>query len=565
MTDASECFSRLLEDEWDARCRFDPLFATRAGDHRFDHLLPDLGEEAHQARRGELEGLLARVAAIDEGGLEPAQRLDREILRRLLERERDELGFQTWRRPISRSDGFHTAFPALADEHPCDTMESAGAFLERLRAFPRAVGGLVESMRAGIRHGQAPPRVTLAGVPEQIAAHLPARPEESRLFAPFTRLPAAVEAAGGSRLREAARRALVEAVLPATRELAAFFRDEALPSAAERVGALHLPDGRAFYHHRVRAYTTLPLTPEVVHATGLGEVARIHEEMEACAARAGFAGRLSEYRDFLRHDPRFFAAGAEELLRHAAWILKRMEGQLPRFFGLLPRTPCGLVAMSEDVAPGNTTARYWPPAGDGRAAGFYHLNTWDLPSRPLHELEALTLHEALPGHHLQIALQQELDLPRFRRFADFTAFIEGWALYAERLGLEAGFYTDVHVDFGRLSYEMWRACRLVVDTGLHALDWPRQRAIDHLLEHTALTPLNVANEVDRYLAWPGQALAYKVGELAIRRLRARAEAALGAAFDLRAFHDRLLGAGALPLDLLEQRMEDWLAGASHSS
>ena len=558
MNDAATRFQQLVADEWEQRCRTQPIFATCAGEHGFDDLLPDFGEAAHHERLSTLRTLQARLRDIDALELEPAQRLDRAILARHLEKETGELGFQSWRRPISKTDGFHTAFPALALDHPFETLIDCENFVARLRAFPRAVAGLIESMREGIRQGQAPPRETLEGVEEQIAAHLPARPEESRLFQPFLSLAPALPESARVRLKEEARRAVEQAVLPAYRDLAAFFHDEALPAAATEPGASHLPEGRAFYEHRVRAYTSLDLSPEAVHQTGLEEVARIRAEMEDCVARAGFQGSLADFIVFLRGDPRFHAASADELLRHVAWILKRMDGQLPRLFGKLPRTPYGLVAMSDDVAPGNTSARYWPPRGNGRTAGFFHLNTWDLPSRPLYEMEALALHEAVPGHHLQLALQQELDLPHFRRFGDFTAYIEGWALYAERLGLEAGFYQDPHSDFGRLSFEMWRACRLVVDTGLHALGWPRERAVAYLAGHTALSPLNVSNEIDRYIAWPGQALAYKIGELAIRRLRRRAEEALGPRFDLRAFHDTVLETGALPLDLLEHHVEEWL-------
>lgn len=560
MNDASTRFQQLVSDEWEQRCRTQPIFATCAGEHRFDDLLPDFGEEAHHAHLSALRAFQARLGQMDSAALEPAQRLDRAILARQLEKEIGELGFQAWRRPISKTDGFHTAFPALVLDHPFETQVDCENFVARLRAFPQAVAGLIESMREGIRRGQSPARVTLEGVEDQIAAHMPARAEESRLYRPFLSFAPAVPEAARAGLRRSALEAIEQAVTSAYRELAAFFHDEALPAAVVEPGASRLPQGRAFYEHRVRAYTSLDLSPEAVHQTGLEEVARIRAEMEDCVARAGFQGSLADFIGLLRCDPRFHAASADELLRHVAWILKRMDGQLPRLFGKLPRTPYGLVAMSDDVAPGNTSARYWPPRGDGRTAGFFHLNTWDLSSRPLYEMEALALHEAVPGHHLQLALQQELDLPHFRRFGDFTAYIEGWALYAERLGLEAGFYQDPYADFGRLSFEMWRACRLVVDTGLHALGWPRERAVAYLAGQTALSPLNVSNEIDRYIAWPGQALAYKIGELAIRRLRSRAEEVLGPRFDLRAFHDTVLETGALPLDLLERHVKGWLGG-----
>jgi uncharacterized protein (DUF885 family) len=279
--------------------------------------------------------------------------------------------------------------------------------------------------------------------------------------------------------------------------------------------------------------------------------------MQAVSEQAGFAD-ISSFIEYMRREPRFYARTKEELLKETALILKRMDGELPRLFKTLPRTPYGIREVPAASAPGSTTAYYFPPAGDGRTAGFYYVNTYALESRPFYELEALSLHEAVPGHHLQIALQMELELPEFRRFNGFTAFVEGWALYSERLGLETGFYQDPFSNFGRLSYEMWRACRLVVDTGMHALNWTRQQAIDFMLENTSLSPLNISNEVDRYIAWPGQALAYKTGELKIRELRALAEKELGPRFNLREFHDVVLTSGAVPLDVLEEMVRRWL-------
>jgi len=332
-----------------------------------------------------------------------------------------------------------------------------------------------------------------------------------------------------------------------------------VPGARAEVGACHLPNGREFYRHRIRYFTSLDLSAEEVHNTGQSEVKRIRAEMVKSMRTAGFQGGLSAFIDYLRTDPRFYTATPEALLKETAYVLKRIDGELPRLFKTLPRTPYGIRPIPDASAPGNTAAYYFPATGDGRCAGFYYVNTFDLKSRPLYEIEALSLHEAVPGHHLQIALQLELDLPPFRRFYGFTEFVEGWALYAERLGLEVGFYQDPYSDFGRLSYEMWRACRLVVDTGLHALGWSRQQAIDFMAANTSSTLLNIANEVDRYIAWPGQALAYKVGELKIRELRARAEQELGSRFDLREFHDLLLGSGAVPLDLLERMVGRWIA------
>jgi uncharacterized protein (DUF885 family) len=333
-----------------------------------------------------------------------------------------------------------------------------------------------------------------------------------------------------------------------------------VPSARGSIGASALPDGRDFYRHRVRKYTTLDITPEEVHQTGLAEVARIRAEMQEIMRQVEFDGDFAEFVEYLRNEPKFYAETPEGLMKEAALILKRIDGKLPELFGRLPRMPYGLREIPAYIAPRTTSAYYQPPTGDGTRAGFYNLNTFNLKSRPLYALESLSLHEAVPGHHLQIALQQELeDLPNFRRFGGATAFVEGWALYAERLGLECGFYTDPYSDFGRLSMEMWRACRLVVDTGMHYLGWTREQAVEFMAANSAESIHNIEAEIDRYIGWPGQALAYKIGELKIRELRARAEAELGEKFDVRAFHDAVLGGGSVPLDVLEQQIEAWIA------
>ena len=445
---------------------------------------------------------------------------------------------------------------------PLDSVADYERYIARLRAWPHLAADLIEVMRAGLRHGQIAPRCTLDGVAQQLGAQAVAAPTDSPLHQPFLRFPRTFSDAQQQRLRAEGEAAIMGAVAPGYQALQRFVLDEYLPAAREDVAAANLPDGRAFYAHRIRAFTSLDLTAEEVHATGLAEVARIRGEMAELIRRVGFAGSFAEFVAFLRSDPRFYVDSPGALLKEAAYIVKRMDGELPRLFRTLPRMPYGVQPMPDDLAPGNTTAYYFPPSGDGAHAGVYFVNTYDLKSRPLYEMEALSLHEAVPGHHLQIALQQELtDLPPFRRFADFTAFVEGWALYAERLGLEVGFYQDPYSDFGRLSYEMWRACRLVVDTGMHALGWTRQQAIDYMADNSALTLLNITNEVDRYIAWPGQALAYTIGELKIRRLRRQAEQALGERFNLRDFHEVVLGSGAVPLRVLEQMVEGWILRA----
>jgi uncharacterized protein (DUF885 family) len=390
--------------------------------------------------------------------------------------------------------------------------------------------------------------------------HVVDDPEKSVFWKPFTAFPPGVPSAETERLRAAGREAIAKSVVPAYTSLLQFFTAEYRPGARETLGAYELPDGKAYYGWLVKHFTTLDTTPEEIHQIGLAEVDRIRREMDDVVKKTGFQGSFAQFLEFLRTDPRFYAKTPEELLKQAAWIAKRMDAKLPSLFGRLPRQPYGVEPVPDDLAPKYTGGRYVGAPLDGRRAGTYWVNTYALETRPLYQLESLTLHEAVPGHHLQGALTKELEgLPPFRRYSYVNAFGEGWGLYSERLGIEAGFYQDPYSDFGRLSYEMWRAARLVVDTGIHAMGWTRQQAIDYMSERTALSRHEVTNEIDRYISWPGQALAYKMGEIKIRELRARAEKQLGEHFDVRAFHDAVLANGSVPLDVLEQQIDAFIA------
>jgi uncharacterized protein (DUF885 family) len=402
--------------------------------------------------------------------------------------------------------------------------------------------------------------VVLEGYDVTIRTHAVAEPEKSVFWAPFEAFPPGIPTAERERLRATGRAAIADAVLPAYRSLLDFFTREYLPGARTTTAAADLPEGRAYYEWLVRRYTTLDTTADEVHAIGLREVERIHGEMQDVIRQVGFQGSFDAFLEHLRTDPRFYARTPDDLLKQAAWIAKRMDGKLPSLFRRLPRQPYGVEPVPSDLAPKYTGGRYVGAPLDGVRAGTYWVNTYALESRPLYTLEALTLHEAVPGHHLQIALAKELEgLPAFRRHGYVDAFGEGWGLYSERLGLEVGFYTDPYANFGRLTYEMWRACRLVVDTGLHAKGWSRSQAIELMAANTALSRHEITTEVDRYISWPGQALAYKMGELKIRELRARAEKALGESFDVRAFHDAVLENGAVPLAVLEERIDAFIA------
>ena len=539
--------------------RENPLWATRCGDHRFDDRLPAVSVAAAERQAVEMRRFQERLEAMDRAALPPAGQLNYDLLARDLGDALAEFNFGTHLLPLNRSSGPQIYLPDLPIIAPFATAEDYAHYIARLQGFPRFLADYVDLMSTGLRQGYVPPRVTLEGCAEQIQAHVVADPAASVFHGPFERFPHALGERERAELHAAGRAAITEAVGPAFRNLLRFLQEEYLPKARADVGAWALPDGAAFYEHRVRSFTTLDVTPQQVHEIGRAEVQRIRAEMAAIPRRVDFAGDFHAFLHFLRADPRFYVDTPAALLQHVALILKKMDGELPTLFGRLPRTPYGIREIPAFSAPQQTTAYYFPPAGDGTQAGFYYVNTYNLKSRPLYEHEALSLHEAVPGHHLQIALQQELDLPNFRRFGSVTAFVEGWALYAERLGLETGFYQDPYSDFGRLTYEMWRACRLVVDTGIHALRWSRQQAVDFMAENTGLTLLNIANEVDRYIAWPGQALAYKISEIKIRELRTRAESELGARFNLREFHDLLLGSGAVPLDVLEEMVVRWIS------
>lgn len=559
-SDATAAFTRLLSDSWEETLRDEPLLASQAGDTRYNDRLPRVTPADQERRAQSARQTLEQLRAIDRSALARRDQVTHDILARTQREALDEHEHRSWLVPITNREGFHIDVARLPDETPLGTVAEYDAYLARLADFPRYAREQTANMRQGIAAGVTLPRVVLEGFEETLSAHVkPA--EETVFFSPFRRLPASIGEADKARLTEAGRRLITDSVVPAYRELLEFMTKEYVPAARPTIGASALPDGLRFYEHRVRMFTSLDVTPQEVHRIGHEEVARIRKEMETVIARTGFKGDFAAFLQHLRTDPRFYAKTPEELLKQASWIAKRMDGQLPRLFRTLPRMPYGVSPIPDFIAPKTTGAYYSAPSGDGTRAGTYFVNTYNLASRPLYILEALTLHEAVPGHHLQLALQQELtDLPPLRRFVSSNAYVEGWALYAEQLGREAGFYQDPYRDFGRLTYEMWRACRLVVDTGMHALGWTRQQAIDFMAANTALSLHEVTTEVDRYIAWPAQALGYKMGELKIRELRKRSEETLGARFDLREFHDVVLRNGSVPLDVLEEEVAAYLGG-----
>jgi uncharacterized protein (DUF885 family) len=548
-----------------------PETATALGYPGHDARWTDYSPEAIDARATYLRESLARHRAVDTAALDGEAALDYHLYLQMLEAAVRGLDFHNdampvrgviphnLRMPINQLEGIHQDIPRTLSLMPAATIQDYENMAARLEAVPALVDQTIALLRAGLDAGMTPPRIAIRDVPAQVAGLLVDDPMTSRMLAAFTRVPPSIPGADRDRLTARAVAAYRDRVAPAFRELHEFLRDTYLPACREDIAASALPDGAALYTYNAQWHTTTTLTPEEIHQIGLDEVARIRAEMDRVMADASFTGGFDAFIRFLRTDPRFYHDTAEALLAEYRDIAKRADPALAPLFGRLPRTPYGVREIPAEIAPSQTTAYYEPGAlGVGRAGNMY-ANTYMLSMRPRWEMEALTLHEAVPGHHLQIALAQEMEgLPEFRSHSSYTAYVEGWALYAERLGEEMGFYQDPYSKFGQLTYQMWRAVRLVVDTGMHALGWSRQQAIDYFAANAPKTQQDIIVEIDRYIVWPGQALGYKIGELKIRELRATAERLLGDRFDIRAFHDEVLGQGAVPLDVLEARIDAWV-------
>ena len=557
---------QIFEESWNYRLQEFPLFATVVGVHDFNDRLESVSEADQQRRADYWRQVRQRLHHIDLERLEAEDRVNYDIFLRQLEDRLSAHDFKSYLIPITAETGFHTAFARLPSIVPLQSRSDYDNYLSRLALAPTYFQQHIELMRKGVVQGLVLPRIVLQDYRSNIEPHISDDLEQSVLFGPFKNFPASFSQADQEQLLKKASDIIKSRVVPAYRSFLEFMTNEYLPSCRSTVGASELPNGREYYAYLVRHHTTLDLTPDEIHQTGLREVARIRAEMDQVIDQVGFRGSFEQFLKFLRTDPRFYAQSGEELLKEASWIAKKMDAKLPSLFKTLPRLPYGVEAVPDHLAPKYTAGRYvGAPRGSTRP-GYYWVNTYALESRPLYALPALTLHEGVPGHHLQNALRMELDhLPNFRRFSGINAYGEGWGLYAEWLGLEAGFYEDPYHNFGRLTYEMWRACRLVVDTGLHALGWTRQQALDFLAANTALSLHEIGTETDRYISWPGQALAYKIGELKIRELRRRAEETLGEAFDVREFHDVILLSGPVPLTVLEAQVERYLEKASSPS
>ncbi|NTX62044.1 DUF885 domain-containing protein [Myxococcus sp. CA051A] len=573
--DAASTLRALIEQDWQYQLEHSPTYASVQGDRRWNERWDDLSLAAIQADHQHSRQVLEKLKKVERARLSAEEQLNLDLFRRDHETWVEEHRFGWYLLPtnqmggipegIKQPPGVQTAYQ-LADTLRFETVKDYEDWLVRLQGFGTYVDQVVALMREGLRLKKVHPRVILQRIPPQIERQLVEDPTKSGFYSPFLRFPEKLPATEQQRLAEAGRKAVREGVVPALRRFHQFLTAEYLPGAPEAVGVWQLQDGVEMYGFFARKYTTTALTPEQIHTQGLAEVKRIRGEMEAIMKRTGFQGSLAEFFQFLRTDPRFYARTGDELLMRYRALSKRIDPLLVRLFKTLPRQPYAVEATPEAMAPDVTTGFYYPAASDGSRPGTYLVNLYRPETRPLWEMVPLTLHEAVPGHHLQTALATEqLGLPEFRRYGYYVAYGEGWALYCETLGDELGLYADPYDKFGQLSYDMWRAVRLVVDTGMHVKQWTRQQALDYFMENAPRQALDITNEVDRYIAWPGQALAYKVGQLKIQELRTRAEQALGSRFDVREFHDVVLLGGSLPLDVLERKVDAWVAGQQPSA
>lgn len=558
---------QLFRLDWEHRLVEDPEFATEVGFPGQNHRWSDLSPAAIARRQRELQAPLKVIRAIDRAQLDAADQLSYDLFRKNCEQAIEGTRYPVEYLPITQLNGVQQDAARLLAIAPHASAQDYENLIARLKGLPALIDQTLGLLQQGLAAGITPPRITLRDVPQQVKNQMTPDPQKNSLLESFRKFPAAIPAPQAARLQAEAAAVVKAEVIPAFARLHDFLVNQYLPGARETIALSALPDGQAWYEYRARMATTTALRPQQIHELGLSEVKRIRGEMDKVMATTGFKGSFAEFQQFLRTDPRFAYPNADELLRGYRDICKRADPELARLFGKLPRLPYGVLPIPDYAAKSQTTAYYQPGSPPAGRPGYFYANTYAVETRLKWEMEALTLHEAVPGHHLQIALAQEMEaVPEFRKHGSYTAFVEGWGLYAESLGPEMGFYQDPYAKFGQLVYEMWRAIRLVVDTGLHAQGWSRQQAIDYFLAHASKNAHDVTVEVDRYIVWPGQALAYKIGELKLKELRAAATRALGDRFDIRQFHDQVLGSAAVPLDILEARIQAWvksqLAGRS---
>jgi uncharacterized protein (DUF885 family) len=562
--EAGKALHRLFDAEWNYRLEHSPEFASELGDRRWNDRWSDESLAEYARRNQHDKQVLEKIAAIDRNSLSTADQLNYDLFKKRYEKSFEGYQFRRFLVPLNQRGGIQTQ-DELADSLRFETVKDYEDWIARMQAFPALMDQTITLMREGIKERMVHPKVIMERLPAQIDKQIVSDPTESGFYKPFQHFSPEISTADRQRLAEQAKQAIAQHVVPAYKKFKEFFVKEYLPGCFDQVGVWQVPHGEELYAFEVRQYTTTDLSPEQVHQIGLKEVARIRAEMEQIRKQTGFQGTREEFFNFLRTDPRFFYKSPEDLFEAYKALAKTIDPNLVRIFRTLPREPYGVEAIPAVAAPDTTAAYYRPGAADGSRAGTYFVNLYKPDTRPKWEMMALTLHESVPGHHLQIARAHELgELPMFRRFGEYTAFTEGWGLYAESLGNDMGLYSDPYSKFGQLTYDMWRAVRLVVDTGIHAEHWTREQAIQYFMDNAPKARLDIVNEVDRYIAWPGQALAYKIGELKIQGLRTRAHQQLGAKFDLKAFHDVVLGSGPLPLDILEHNVNQWIVEQKNS-
>jgi uncharacterized protein (DUF885 family) len=556
----SERLKKLFDLSWELQMHASPEYATFLGYPGLNDRWSDLSPESIEFGRRLNRLQETALTSIDRARLTPAERVNYDLSLHHLEEGIEGEKFHGEYLLVNQMGGLQQNIPQLLSIMPAGSVEDYGNIIARLRGVPTVVDQTVALLDRGLQEGITPPRVTLRDVPAQVQSLLVDDPMKSPMLKAFQKFPDSIAAADRERLTRDAVQAFNERVTPAVRKLHGYLANTYVPAARESIAMGDLPNGKAWYAYRARSSTTTNLTPEQIHQIGLAEVKRIRGQMDALIASTGFKGSFEDFCKFLRTDPRFFYDKPEDLLMGYRDIAKRIDPELVKLFGRLPRLPYGVIPVPAYAEKSQTTAYYEEGSLAAGRPGEFNANTYDLKSRPKWEMEALTSHEAVPGHHLQISIAQELeDTPEWRRHDNYTAFVEGWGLYSESLGGEIGLYKDPYSKFGQLTYEVWRAIRLVVDTGMHTMGWTRQQAIDYFKANSAKAEHDIEVEVDRYIVWPGQALAYKIGELKIKEMRAYAEKELGPKFDVRAFHDHVLGNGAVPLDLLEKNIRAWVA------
>ncbi|MEO8175658.1 MAG: DUF885 domain-containing protein [Sphingomicrobium sp.] len=556
----SEDFHTLMDQYWAAYLKNSPITATSVGVNTYDSELDQLSLAEMDRQAAEAAAFLARLDAIPASSLSSADQSNRAILKRSLEAQVAGNRFGERQMLYSTLGSYHANLGTMADNQPFRVQADYANYIERLAKVPARMRSYGEISAKAAHEGFVQPCVTMNGFGETITMFVAADPTKSTFYAPFAApRPDNISAAEWARLQARARDLVTSGINPAYRDFAQLYERDLKGKCRQSVGVSDLPQGKEYYRWLVNQYTTTDLTPDQIHALGLKEVARIRADMDAVAKKAGFASREAMIAD-MRTNPKYYVTTPEALLEATALITKTIDGKMPSLFTKLPRLPYGIRPMAAATAPGDTTARYQPGSPDAGVAGYYLVNTTKLDQRPLWEIPVLSVHEAVPGHHMQIATQQELDLPAWRKNTVFiTAFVEGWGLYSERLGVDLGLYDTPQKDMGRLGYQMWRACRLVIDTGLHSKSLSKAQAIAYMKDNSTLTDANIEAEINRYISNPGQALAYKIGQMKIEELRARAEKQLGAKFDLRRFHDAVLGQGSVPMDALEAQIDAWIA------